>query len=234
MDNSTPVKPKRSFGAKVKRFFGCLFILVLVGTIVGLSIALFIQNRKLSDINNEFTQATANLNRDNENNQITIEDLQTSFKDLNKQVDDLNKENKDLKSKLDVGGFAKISGRILPFAVSADSTLGQNQMVCAENVANSAVQYCMTVSGIKPTYTLVVPEGKYYVTARLMSADNKSIVSTHKAGYTEYVKCIKESSVEKCNKTELSPKMVVVDVLVGGETGGEIKNVEPIDWTIIQ
>ncbi|MFS8130416.1 MAG: hypothetical protein ACMG57_00405 [Candidatus Dojkabacteria bacterium] len=214
-----------NFLKKAGRVILVLFILVLIGVSAALGIAFFLKNQELNNIYSEYNQATTNLNKSDKENQITIGNLQDSYKDLNQKVTTLTQENDDLKKKILQDGFGAIKGTILPFLVG-DSTLGQYQLVCARNVNNGNLIFCVSVSALDPKFTLSLPEGSYYITSSILSADGKSTLANYQASYTDYIQCVAQSGVSKCDKTKLI-KTIQVDIAAGKT----IENVNPTDWT---
>lgn len=218
----------KNFLKKAGRIVIVLFILVLIGISTALGIALFLKTRELNNIYSEYDQATQNLNQSDKQNQITIGNLQDSYKDLNQKITTLTQENNDLKKRLLQDGFGAIKGTILPFLVG-DSTIGQYQLVCARRVDNTNLVFCVSVSALETKFTLSLPEGSYYVTANILAADGKSTVPTYQATYTEYIQCVAQSGVSKCDKSKLT-KTVQVEITAGKT----VENVNPTDWATIK
>lgn len=216
----------KSFLKKAGKVALVFFILILVGIIVALGIAFFFKNRELNNIYSEYNQATQNLNQSDKQNQITIGNLQDSYKELNSKIDSLTKENTDLKAKLLQEGFGAIKGTILPFLVG-DSTTGQYQLVCAQSVSNGNIKYCLTVPALSPKFTMALPEGKYTAYAQIISNDGKTVVPNYQANYTEYIKCVVTTSVDKCDKSKLS-NSVQVEV----KAGQTATDINPTDWVM--
>lgn len=214
----------KSFLKKAGRVALVFFILILIGVAVAFGIAYFLKNRELNNIYAEYNQATQNLNQSDKQNQITIGNLQDSYKELNLKIEDLTKENDDLKKKTAVEGFGTLKGSILPF-LAGDSNFGQYQQVCAINLDNSSLTYCVTVSGMDPKFTLVVPAAKYAVSAKIVNKNGEGTVEGYKANFTEYVQCVAKSGVASCDKTKLTKK-VQLDIKAGETT----ENVNPTDW----
>ncbi|MEP7103807.1 MAG: hypothetical protein ABI721_03800 [Candidatus Dojkabacteria bacterium] len=212
---------------KIGKILVILLILVLIGIIAALGVAYFFKNRDLNDIYSQYNQATDNLNKSDQENKITINNLQDSYKELNQKIDDLTKENNDLKSKVNVQGFGIVKGTILPFIVG-DATLGQYQLVCASNISNANIQNCVSVSSLEPKFMMALPEGSYNFTARIQTADAKSTMANYRATYSEYIQCVSKNGLSKCDKSKLT-KAVQVDV----KAGQTLENVNPIDWATL-
>ncbi len=218
---------------KLIRRLGKLFLIVsypilLIALLVAVTLFI-IRTRQLDSVNNTFAQAQQQLNIDNQNKQLTITDLTSEFQDLTTQVGSLRAENASLKdslSKLQVTGYATISGKILPFVSGGSTDFSQYQMVCAESTDNSSVQICRTVSAIEQTFTLSVPAGNYQVTAQIFPTPAAgSALAGFKGYYTDYVKCVHEQSADKCNEAQQN-KPVALTV----KAGDNLINVDPIDW----
>ncbi|MEO6729545.1 MAG: hypothetical protein ABIM99_06515 [Candidatus Dojkabacteria bacterium] len=214
----------KSFLKKVGKIALVFFILVLIGIAVAFGIAYFLKNRELNNIYSEYNQATQNLNQSDKQNQITIGSLQDSYKELNTKITNLTQENDDLKKQLLQEGYGAVKGTILPFLVG-DSTIGQYQLVCAQSVSNGNLYFCLTVSALSPKYTLALPEGKYTIIAKIQTADGKTTVQNYQATYSEYIQCVVNGSVDKCDKTKLT-KPLQVDV----KAGKTLEDINPTDW----
>lgn len=214
----------KNFLKNAGRILLVLFILVLIGIGVAFGIAYFLKNRELNNIYGEYNQATQNLNQSDKQNQITIGNLQDSYTELNQKIDSLTKENTDLKGKLLQDGFGGIKGTILPFLVG-DSVTGQYQLVCAVNTLNVNLQYCLTVSALSTKFSLALPEGKYSLNSRILSSDGKSTLANYQASYTDYIQCVIQTGVDKCDKTKLT-KTIQFDV----KAGQTLENINPVDW----
>ena len=218
---------------KLFRKLGKLFLIVsypvlLIALVVAL-VLFFVRTRELNDLNNTFTEAQTQLNKDNTNKQLTITDLTTQFQDMTKQVSDLRSENASLKDsleKLQITGYATISGKILPFVSGSSTDFSQYQLVCAESVSNPNVQLCRTVSAVEQTFTLSVPAGTYHISAVIFpTPKSDSPLSGLKAYYTAYVKCLREQAVDKCNEATQNK---AVDLVV--KAGDGLSSIDPIDW----
>lgn len=219
----------------MKGFFGKFFkylLLILypvvVAVLIAVSVLLFMKTR---DVNTALTNYNEIFSREEingsprENIANASEDLKDIVDELFVTIDQKNSEIEELKNKVESeqkDGFGEISGSILPF-VSQGQDFNRYQRVCAELKDNENKQYCVSVSAIGKTYTLVVPEGEYYVFAQLQ--DDPS--NTSKAYYTEYIKCAQDSDVDSCDGNLSANKALVVV-----ESGGSVENVEPIDWQI--
>ena len=218
---------------KLLRKLGKLFLIVsypvLVIALIAALVLFFMRTRELNDLNNTFSQAQTELNKDNTTKQLTITDLTTQFQDLTKQVSDLRSENASLKDsleKMQINGYGTISGKILPFVSGSSTDFSQYQMVCAESTTNTSVQLCRTVSAVEQTYTLSVPVGTYHISAVIFPTPKAdSPLTGLKAYFTAYVKCIHEQTPDKCNQaTQTKP----VDVTV--KAGDSVINADPIAW----
>ena len=217
---------KKFFIKFLKVMFILFFFVFLVG-VIGFGVAYFFSRRDLNNINDLYSEVQNNLNRNKQESQLNIDNLQSSFDDLNKEITSLKKENQDLKDSLvDVqkNGYGEILGKILPF-VTSDSSFSQYQLVCAENTNNKNLQYCVTAAAISQDYNLILPAGTYHVSARIVSPDNK--ITNQITYYSEYIKCIQEKKAAECD-TKLSAN--ILNVLV--ESGKTTANIDPIGWTI--
>lgn len=218
----------KNIKARAAKTLLILFIFVLVAGLVGALVLLFLRTRELNSLKDSFTQATQQLNADNEDKQIRIEDLKTGFEELTSEVSALKEENTSLKqqvSELQSKGFGEIRGRIIPFVTTGVSDFSQYQRVCAELVTNKNSQYCRTVSALDQGFSFSVPAGKYNIYAELFpAAAPSSPFAGLKAYYSEYIKCVKEQGIEKCDANAKTP--VVIEVKAGSRTD----NIDPIDW----
>lgn len=210
----------------------CLVVLILAsfGINIGLTIAFLVKNKEVNELNNLYLLAQSNLNQSASEKDLTIENLQSSFRELNDEIQGLRNENNTLKEQLDSTvqeGFGQIKGEILPFIVG-DSSFSQYQLVCAQNVSNRNLQYCITVSALEKDYTLVVPAGKYEVTARIASNDSNIVIAKYKGTYTEYIKCAKEKASSQCNKSQLT-KPVQIEI----KSNQTLEHIDPIDWLTV-
>ena len=185
------------------------------------------QKREVDKINNLYSEAQNLLNQNKEESQLTIENLQSSFKELNKQVSTLKEENENLTKELNkFKSLGTINGRIVAFvSTTQDNSLSQFQMICAERVENRNQKYCITASSLVGEYSLLIPNGKYYVTSTLLLDDGKH--SNIVAKYTNYVKCINENrnsqQTDKCNTVDSNLAEVII------ESGSVVNNINPID-----
>lgn len=210
-----------------KVLFVISFFLFLAGTII-FAILFLLKLKQYNDLNGLYSQAQENLNKSSQQNQVTIGNLQQSFNDLNTEITKLKSDNADLQAKLDQqakDGYGEINGKISGQIVVGDNTLSQYQMVCAQNVSNTNLQYCVNVSAIAQNYALVLPAGTYQVFARVLDKNNQ-VTLNYKASYTEYVKCVTEKAADQCD-VNLSKNIINVEV----KSGAKVSNVNPIDWS---
>jgi hypothetical protein len=217
---------------KVVSFIGkillVIFILISLGINVGLAVAYIRKSNDLNAVNQTYRDAQANLNSENQESQITIDNLEKSFSDLNDEVERLRRENEMLENDAEEQtkkGFGEIRGEVLPFIVG-DSSFSQYQLVCAENITNKNLQYCVTVSALDRNYAIVLPEGKYEVNSRIVTQDPKLVLANYKAYYTEYIKCVREKGQSECDRSQLS-KAIQIEV----KANQIVNNINPIDWT---
>lgn len=214
----------------LRRLLKVILVLVLItltASAIGFGIAFFNKNSELDRINSLYKDAQENLNRSEEEKELTINDLKDSFLSLNKQVEILKNENKDLKEKnegLEQTGMSKIEGSIAT-VVTNETSFTQFQLVCAEDSENSNLKWCISVSAISGTYSLLVPAGKYKVYAQIITKEGG--VSNTRAYYTELVKCSREKSSNQCDSS-LAGKPVIIETVAGKTTS----QINPIDWSI--
>jgi cell shape-determining protein MreC len=212
---------------KLLKALAVLAFLVLIIGIAALGYFYFEQKRELDKINNLYSEAQSLLNQNKEESQLTIENLQNSFKELNKQVSTLKEENENLTKELNkFKSLGTINGRIIAFvSATEDNSLSQFQMICAERVENRNQKYCITASALVGEYSLLLPNGKYYITSTLLLNDGKH--SNIVAKYTNYVKCINENKnnqqIDKCNTVDSNLAEVTI------ESGSVVNNINPID-----
>lgn len=222
---------KNFFKRLLKVGFYLTYIILIVAVIV-LGILSFTKTRELDSVNRLYTDAQGNLNKSDDEKTLTIENLQTSYQELNDEVNRLKSENSELKSvveKKKAEGYGEINGKVFPFIVG-DSSFSQYQYVCAENSQNKSLQHCVTVSAIDQNFKIILPAGKYTVSARILAKDSTNPIATHKAIYSEYVKCVDEKSAAECNTAELSTKPVVIEV----KDGSILNEINPVDWTAVK
>jgi hypothetical protein len=209
-----------------KLLFIFLYLFFVVASIV-LAVLLFMKIKELNDINSAYSETATLLNQSEEESQVTIDNLQNSFRELNAEVNRLKIENSGLKNELDrqlKNGYGTIRGEILPLLVGS-SSFSQYQLVCAENTSNSNLKYCVTASAFDSSYILVLPSGTYIVSANIVS-DGTNLNTSYKGLYTEFVKCVKENGEKGCNKSELSGKVLTIQV----DSGKTVSNIDPTDW----
>lgn len=218
----------KNFKARAVKTLSILAIFVLITALVAALVMLFLRTRELNSLKDSFNEATGQLNQDNEDKQIRIEDLKTGFEELTSEVSKLKQENTYLRqqvSELQSKGFGEIRGRIIPFVTTGVSDFSQYQRVCAEATNNKNSQYCRTVSALDQGFGFSVPAGNYNIYAELFpAAAPDSPFAGLKAYYSEYIKCVKEQGVEKCDANAKDP--VTVEVKAGSRTD----NIDPIDW----
>lgn len=211
----------------LKLFMLVSYPILLIALVVAITL-FFIRSRELSNLNNTFSQAQDQLNQENQNKQVTIADLRSEFETLTKQVSDLRTENASLKDslqKMQVNGYATISGKILPFVSGGVADFSQYQMVCAESTTNSSVQVCRTVSALEQAFTLGVPAGTYHISAQIFpTPKSDSPLAGFKAYYTAYIKCVRLQPADKCADQAKTP----VDLTL--KAGDSLSNIDPIDW----
>jgi hypothetical protein len=198
--------------------------------IVALATLLFLENRKVNTLNQTFEDARVSLNKENVDQQITIQDLTEEFQAQSAKIAELTQQNETLRNqlaKLEEDGLATISGKILPFITTGSSNFTQFQRVCAEAVTNKNVQYCRTVSAVQQTYDLYVEPGTYNVYAEIFPQPQnpESPVYGVKTYFTEYVQCVAQKATSECNQQKLT-KPVVVTIT----SGQNLENINPIDW----
>ncbi|MCS7317175.1 MAG: hypothetical protein NZZ41_02480 [Candidatus Dojkabacteria bacterium] len=202
-----------------------LFFLLFSSTVV-FGVLFVLRSNELDRLNIVYKEAQQSLNADKQASETTIADLKQSFVELNKQVQVLRNENDRLVQELkEIKKFEKgrITGSIIAFIpTTGENKYGQFQLVCAENVTNTNVRYCVSLSAIEQHFTLDVPFGKYYVTSTLMYQNGT--FSDKKAFYTEYVKCVQEKKTNVCDQS-LSEKLVEITL----DSNTKSANASPID-----
>jgi ABC-type multidrug transport system fused ATPase/permease subunit len=219
-----------SLRSRIFKLFIFLTYPLLVFVIVALATLLFLENRKVNVLNQTFEDARSSLNKENVDQQITINDLTQEFQAQSAKIAELNQQNDNLRNqvaKLEQNGLATISGRILPFVTSGSNNFTQFQRVCVESVSNTNVQFCRTVSPVEQNFDLYVSPGTYYVYAEVFPQpqNQESPVYGVKTYYTEYVKCVAEKSTSDCNQQKLTKPVAVVIT-----SGQNLENINPIDW----
>lgn len=217
---------KRFLRVLRRALFIFLYLFFVVTSVV-LAIMLFNKTNELNNINSAYSETANLLNQNEEESQVTIDNLQNSFRELNAEVNRLKIENVGLKNELDrqlKNGYGTIRGEIFPLLVGT-SSFSQYQLVCAENTENSNLKYCVTASAFDSSYVLVIPSGTYIVSANIV-ADGTNLNTMYKGLYTEFVKCVKENGENGCNKNTLTGKVLTVRV----DSGKTVSNVDPTDW----
>lgn len=209
---------------KIAKWFLIFTWPVLVIGIVALSVMFFIRNNEYQKLQNTYSQAQSQLNKDNEDKQLTIEDLQKDFTDLVEKVDNLESENSDLKAELaeqQAEGIGMISGRIFPFISESNGSFNQYQRVCAELTTNTNLQYCTTASALTQDYKLYLPQGEYMIYAEIFPTSNGS-----RAYYTQGIACaLNTYGEESCDQDDAKPLAVAVI------TGQTQRNINPVAWS---
>lgn len=198
--------------------------LIIVGTL------LVLKAREVDSLNNTFAEATRELNDENQDRQLTIDNLKSQFQELTTKVASLNIENAALKStvqQMQKDGYGTVTGKIFPVVTTAGSSFSQYQRVCAELISNKNIQTCRTVSAIQQTYSLTLPVGAYHVYAEVypQPAAGQTLAGL-KAYYTEYIKCAQGGETANCDAQKRDA--IAVEVKAGATTG----NIDPIDWKL--
>ncbi len=202
---------------------------VFVIATIGFAVGFLLKTKQLNDINDQYSQTQENLNKNSNESKITIENLQQSFNELNQEVASLKAENLSLKAEKEKQvkeGYGEIDGKVFPFIVG-DKSFSQYQLVCAQNIANTNLQYCVSVSAIEQKYTLFVPAGSYQVFSRIVTTDTK--IAAYRAFYSEFIQCVQEKGTGACD-SKLSAKVITIKV----DSGKTVNNIDPIDWSGIQ
>lgn len=214
--------------AVAKFFFYMTYPIILIALIVSL-VFNYIQQQEIAKVNDTFIQARDELNADNQDKQVTIEDLRQEFNNLNARIETLQQENAKLQADLSnfkEKGLATITGKIFAVVTSSKQGFSQYQMVCAELISNNKTQYCVTVSALDQTFALNLPAGEYKVYAQLFpQPEATSDLYGVKAYYTDYVKCVQEKDSNQCNAPKLS-----APVVVSAKSGAVVSKVDVIDW----
>jgi hypothetical protein len=216
---------KRLFRSFLK-FVIILLYPVVVVLLIAVSVVLFLRMRDIDSAMNTYDDIYEDFDiKGSRQGSISnaMDDMYEIVDDLYGEIESREETIADLNTNIEnekKNGYGEIQGSILAF-VTEGRSLGSYQRVCAETVENPDKQYCVSVSAIQKQYSLVVPEGQYYVSAQLQSADQ----SASKAYYTEFVQCIGDETQSNCN-ANLSNNNVLVEV-TSSET---VQNVDPIDW----
>lgn len=213
---------------KILKVIKVLFILIIIAVIVALVILNVIQNREVQRLNEIFQTTQSNLNQDVADKDFTIQNLEESFSALNSEVKALTEENKLLKTQVEKAqdqATGRITGSILGF-VSSDTLINQIQIVCATLASNQSISYCQTVSSIGRDFSISVPQGEYYVRAKLFSPATMSTVGESQGLFTKYVSCVKRSSEPECVRNEETLVEEIVKVAKSEIASG----IDPIDW----
>lgn len=200
----------------------------MISLFIALIVLNIIQYREIQRLNEIFQTTQSNLNKDVADKDLTIQSLEESFSSLNQEVKKLSEENNYLKSELEKAqenATGTIMGSILGF-VSTENPLNQVQIVCATLVSNQGISYCQTLSSIGRDFKLSVPQGEYYVRAKIFLPETMSTFGESRGLYTKYVSCVKKSSEAVCVRNEQTLAEEVVKVTSNQVVSG----IDPIDW----
>lgn len=213
---------------KLFKFILILLYPVIVVLLIAVSVLLFVKTREMNSAleTYESIYAENGIQGDNKNNVKTaMEDVKGIVSELFNEIAAKESEIEDLEDKVESeqkDGYGEIKGSILAF-VSQGAEFNRYQRVCAETKDNVNKQYCVSVSAIGKTFSLVVPEGEYHVFAQLQDDST----NTAKAYYTQYVECNQLGAEDNCAES-----LRKSNVLVTVESGGSVDEVDPIDWEI--
>lgn len=215
----------------IRMFFKFLFYLsypILITALIVVGTLYFVKARDFNQLSSTYDEARSALNQENENKQITIDDLRTEFTNLTNEVKSLRDENRLLEQQildLKITGYGTITGKIFPFITSGSQSFRQYQRVCAELVSNTNLQFCRTVSAIDQEFSLSVPAGDYTVYAEVFpNPEANEAFAGYKAYYTEYIKCLQSTTNDTCDSSKSNPSIIEV-------TAGEIINgTNPVNW----
>lgn len=200
------------FLLKVMFYISYIFFIAFGITLL---IMLLNKNQEFNSLNTQISELTEKTS--SQENEI---------KELKSQNTELTTENEAMKlESLKQDGLGKISGKISGQLLISDSQITQYQFVCAQNKKNANLQYCLNVSSITQSYSLLLPEGSYRVYAKAISNLNEITLSDYEGLYTEYVKCLNEKAQNECDQTKLD-KEQTVEV----KPGKQIDEVNPVDW----
>jgi len=201
------------------------FVIAVSATVVFL-----IQTKRYNDLNNDYQSLKNNLSQSNSDTQSQVGNLSNTNNELKDQITKLQDENNILKTQLEnfnKTGYGEIDGKISgQIIVGGNSNVSQYQLVCAENVNNRNLEYCMSVSSLTQNFSLMLPQGTYQVSARVL-ANDKTLLTNYKAYYTDYIKCINSQNSDQCDTTKLSKVITNVEV----KSGSKVANINPIDWS---
>ncbi|MCA9381094.1 hypothetical protein KC678_02420 [Candidatus Dojkabacteria bacterium] len=218
----------KKLALKLFKFILILLYPVIVVLLITVSILLFVKTRDINSALNTYQDIYQenDIQGDREQN---VKSAMSDLKDIvNGQFEVINSKDSeisDLEDKVESeqkDGYGEVKGSILAF-VTEGSSINSYQRVCAESKENTNKQYCVSASAIGKTYTLVVPEGEYYVFAQLQGDS----VNTARAYYTEYVQCNQAGAEDNCSEGLRNNK-----VLVSVASGGSVSDIDPIDWEI--
>jgi FtsZ-binding cell division protein ZapB len=218
---------KNILGRIGKLFIFFTYPILIVALIICITL-LVIKVRELDNLNATFAEATKELNSENQDRQLTIEELKNQYTELTSQVAKLNAENTALKQtieRMQVEGSGSVTGRISTVLTADGKGISQYQRVCAELVSNTNIQVCRTVPALQQNYTLNLPVGNYRVYAEVFPTPTTG--TNIKAYYTEYARCLQGDNQTSCN-ADRQKAPVVVEI----KAGTTVNNIDPIDWRI--
>lgn len=213
----------RTFGKALFIILYPILVVVLIVLLVALIQQVNINKEAYAEYEELYTEfeLQAGKKADAQQGIAQIGEYTKALKDAFDQSKDRIAELEDQVETEQKDGYGEVKGSILPF-VTAGAGFNQYQRVCAESVANTNIQYCVSVSAIQKDYILVVPEGEYNIFATIQS----DIVDSGRAYYTKFVECTKGAEGEKCSES-LSQEKIKITV----ESGGVVENIDPADWS---
>lgn len=148
-----------------------------------------------------------------------IDYLLNVIKEKDKDIASLTKEIESDKKQ----GYGELQGKVTQLVFADKESVNQYQRVCAESKSNANRQFCVAVSSIQGRYSLVLPEGEYYISAQIQGSE-----AGGKAYFTEFVKCSQTDADAEC-AAKLSEEKVAVKV----ESGKVSSNIDPVDWKLV-
>lgn len=218
----------------MKKIFGKFLVYIVfpltIAALVGLSIftgLLYLDGDKLVKKINEEYQTATGQNSNTKSLRVAKDRLADTLEMYKTEAEANKARITELEAKVSAGeteGYGTITGSILPF-VTTTTGLNQYQRVCAQTIDNENVQFCVSVSAIEKDYELLVPNGEYYVFAKIQG---DAEAEAYKAYYTEFVEC-NQKAEDRCSSS-LSEKKIPVLV----DPAQTVDNVDPADWQELQ
>ena len=203
-----------------KAFIATAIVILVLITIIS-TIGFFIEFTHYGTLNENYIALKGNLGTDSITNSSKLNQAEQNNKTLTEKNNQLTTQNSSFSEMY--GSLGQISGKISGQIIISSSNISQYQLICAINVDNTNLKYCLTVSSVQQKFLLSLPEGSYNLVAQGLDGAGNPIVG-FKGYYTEYVQCNILGS-GKCDSA-LSKKNISLVV----KSNIVLKNVDPIDW----